>query len=82
MFFVCVFFFSFMHFRFQLNENINLIVCFRIALVGISFTALYFSRKSIDARRYRDYKIRQRMKEANEGDYAIPENYVRKSENN
>lgn len=47
-------------------------------LVGLSFTALYYSRKTIDARRYDNYKSRQRMLEANTGDYVRPDKYVYK----
>lgn len=46
-------------------------------LVGASFGALYLSKKSIDARRYDDYKARQRMKEANRGEYAQPEKFIK-----
>jgi len=48
-------------------------------LVGLSFTGLYLSKKSIDARRYDNYKIRQRMLEANTGEYVRPDKYVYKS---
>lgn len=50
-------------------------------LVGLSFGALYYSRKSIEARRYEDFKIRQRMQEANIGDYSLPARYSNKSDN-
>lgn len=67
-------------FHFQLKANPNSFD-FRIVLVGLSFTGLYFSKKSIDARRYENYKIRQRMLEANTGDYIRPDKYVYKPEN-
>lgn len=64
-------------FHFQLKAN-RIRFDFRIILVGLSFTAFYFSKKSIDARRYEHYKIRQRMQEANTGDYVRPDKYVYK----
>lgn len=67
-------------FYFQLKAN-NHSFDFRMILVGLSFTGLYFSKKSIDARRYDNYKIRQRMLEANTGEYVRPDKYVYKPEN-
>lgn len=49
----------------------------RMILVGLSFGALYLSRKSIDNRRYDDYKARQRMKEANRGEYDTSNKYTK-----
>lgn len=53
-----------------------------MVLVGLSFTALYFSKKSIDGRRYEDYKVRQRMRDSNLGAYVPPEKFTPKSEQN
>lgn len=53
----------------------------RFCLVGLSFGALYLSKKTIDARRYDDYKARQRMKEANRGEYTPPEKFIKKQAN-
>lgn len=66
------------HFQHTVNKNS---FDFRMILVGLSFTGLYFSKKSIDARRYENYKIRQRMLEANTGEYVRPDKYVYKPEN-
>lgn len=49
-------------------------------LVGISFGTLYLSRQSIVARRYDDFKIRQRMKEANTGEYDRSKTYYKRKE--
>lgn len=63
------------YFLFCFGSHQNSHVFCRMCLVGLSFGALYLSKKSIDARRYDDYKARQRMKEANRGEYTVPEKF-------
>lgn len=62
------------------NEFIVFVRYFRMVLVGLSFSALYLSKKSIDNRRYEDYKVRQRMRDSNKGDYNRPDKFVKHTE--